>query len=80
MEHTEAYCGFGVGVGLFVFYFGITITKKKENQEHYQKYLSGKRSAYDHLTPAKISGRCNRIPTTQTQPLVVFFLLSSYFI
>jgi hypothetical protein len=53
---------------------------KKENQEHRQKYLSGKKSAYDHLTPAKISDRCNWIPTTQTQPMVVFFWLSSSFI
>ena len=53
---------------------------KKKTQENRQKYPSGKRSAYDHMTPAKISGRCNLIPTTQTQPLVPIFLLSSYFI
>ena len=53
---------------------------KKKTQENRQKHPSGKRSAYDHLMPAKISGRCNWIPTTQTQPLVLIFLLSSYFI
>ena len=41
---------------------------KKKTQENRQKYPSGKKSAYDHLMPAKISGRCNWIPTTQTQP------------